>query len=55
MELLAHFDKVVLMANGRIHDAGTVEELLRRQPAFREMLKHPPEATSLSIKQIAAM
>jgi ATP-binding cassette subfamily B protein len=38
MELLQHFNKVVLMANGRVQDVGTVEELLVRQPAFREML-----------------
>ncbi len=39
MSLLHHFDKVVLMANGQVQDAGTVEALLNRQPAFREMLK----------------
>jgi ATP-binding cassette, subfamily B, bacterial len=39
MELLQHFNKVVLMANGQIQDIGTVDELLSRQPAFREMLK----------------
>lgn len=38
MHLLHHFDKVVLMANGRIQDIGSVDELLRRQPAFQEML-----------------
>lgn len=39
MSLLHHFDRVVLMVNGQIQDAGTVDELLRRQPAFREMLR----------------
>jgi ABC-type bacteriocin/lantibiotic exporter with double-glycine peptidase domain len=39
MELLEHFNKVVLMANGEVQDVGTVAELLRRQPAFREMLR----------------
>jgi ABC-type transport system involved in cytochrome bd biosynthesis fused ATPase/permease subunit len=39
MNLLHHFNKVVLMANGQIQDIGTVDELLIRQPAFREMLK----------------
>jgi ATP-binding cassette subfamily B protein len=39
MNLLHHFTKVVLMANGEIQDIGTVDELLSRQPAFREMLK----------------
>jgi ATP-binding cassette subfamily B protein len=39
MNLLHHFNKVVLMANGEIQDVGTVDELLSRQPAFREMLR----------------
>lgn len=39
MNLLHHFNKVVLMANGQIRDIGTAEELLMRQPAFREMLE----------------
>jgi ATP-binding cassette subfamily B protein len=39
MNLLHHFNKVVLMANGEIQDIGTVDELLKRQPAFREMMK----------------
>lgn len=40
MDLLKHFNKVALLANGQVQDIGTVEELLHRQPAFREMLKH---------------
>ncbi|MBK4738851.1 ABC transporter ATP-binding protein [Noviherbaspirillum sp. DKR-6] len=43
MSLLHHFNKVVMMANGRVQDAGTVEELLARQPAFREMLNMASE------------
>lgn len=39
MDLLRHFSKVVLLANGQVQDTGTVEELLHRQPAFREMLR----------------
>jgi ABC-type multidrug transport system fused ATPase/permease subunit len=39
MNLLHHFNKVVLMENGKIQDVGTVEELLDRQPAFKEMMK----------------
>jgi ABC-type multidrug transport system fused ATPase/permease subunit len=38
MSLLRHFNKVVMMANGRVQDVGTVEELIARQPAFRDML-----------------
>jgi ATP-binding cassette subfamily B protein len=41
MSLLHHFNRVVLMANGRVQDVGTVDELLARQPAFREMLRQP--------------
>ena len=40
MNLLHHFNKVVLMANGQVQDVGTVDELLQRQPAFQEMLRH---------------
>ncbi|MCV4754076.1 hypothetical protein OFC37_31930, partial [Escherichia coli] len=32
MGLLAHFDKVVLMAGGRVVDVGTPDELAERQP-----------------------
>lgn len=46
MELLAHFNKVVLMANGEIQDVGSVDELLSRQPAFREMLRQHGNARS---------
>jgi ABC-type transport system involved in cytochrome bd biosynthesis fused ATPase/permease subunit len=55
MNLLHHFNKVVLMANGQIQDIGTVVELLGRQPAFREMMRQhghdPATATMPSAKQ----
>ncbi len=38
MGLLDRFDRVVLMAEGRIVDTGTAAELAARQPLFREML-----------------
>lgn len=38
MGLLAHFDKVVLMAGGRVVDVGTSDELAERQPVFAQML-----------------
>lgn len=38
MSLLQHFDRVVLMAAGRVVDIGTVEELNERQVLFREMV-----------------
>ncbi|AKJ30585.1 alkanesulfonates ABC transporter ATP-binding protein [Caldimonas brevitalea] len=39
MSLLAHFDKVVVMAAGRVVDVGSVEELLARQPLFVELYR----------------
>ncbi|MEF7615752.1 ABC transporter ATP-binding protein [Aquincola sp. MAHUQ-54] len=36
--LLAHFDRVVFMAGGRVVDVGTVDELAQRQPGFALML-----------------
>ncbi|WP_334188299.1 ABC transporter ATP-binding protein [Noviherbaspirillum sp.] len=43
MNLLHHFNKIVLMANGQVQDVGTADELLQRQPAFQEMLRHGRE------------
>jgi ABC-type multidrug transport system fused ATPase/permease subunit len=45
MSLLHHFNKIVLMANGRVEDVGTMDELLARQPVFRNMLKQPGTAS----------
>jgi ABC-type multidrug transport system fused ATPase/permease subunit len=39
MHLLAHFDRVGLMVQGRLVDIGTVHELAARQPAFARMLQ----------------
>ena len=39
MSLLEHFDRVVLMVDGRVVDAGTVPEVQQRQPIFREMVR----------------
>jgi ABC-type multidrug transport system fused ATPase/permease subunit len=56
MNLLRHFDRVVLMANGCVQDAGTVEELLQRQPAFQEMIgQHsslPSQASHARIRYV---
>jgi ATP-binding cassette subfamily B protein len=38
MSLLAHFDRVVLMIDGEVVDSGSVDDLLERQPMFREMV-----------------
>jgi ABC-type multidrug transport system fused ATPase/permease subunit len=35
--LLSRFDRVVLMDEGRVLDSGSVEELLARQPLFRDL------------------
>jgi ABC-type multidrug transport system fused ATPase/permease subunit len=40
MSLLHHFDMVILMKDGRIQDAGSVGQLIERQPLFREMFRH---------------
>jgi ABC-type multidrug transport system fused ATPase/permease subunit len=37
LSVLPRFDRVVLMADGRVVDSGTVDELLLRQPLFREL------------------
>jgi ABC-type transport system involved in cytochrome bd biosynthesis fused ATPase/permease subunit len=39
MSVLAHFDRVILMQDGRIADCGAVAELLERQPLMRQMLQ----------------
>jgi ATP-binding cassette subfamily B protein len=53
MNLLHQFNKVILMANGEVQDIGTVDELLSRQPAFREMLRqHGPDHVAAAIPSI---
>ena len=37
LHLLPRFDTIVFLDAGRVVDAGTLDELLARQPAFREM------------------
>jgi ABC-type multidrug transport system fused ATPase/permease subunit len=44
MTLLDRFDRVVLMADGRIVDVGTVADLRTRQGLFRKMLGADAEA-----------
>lgn len=39
MSLLARFDRVVLMDQGRVVDTGSVAELIERQPQFRVLMK----------------
>jgi ABC-type multidrug transport system fused ATPase/permease subunit len=46
MSLLAHFDRVVLMVGGAIVDSGTADELLERQPLFREMVGRGEDASA---------
>ena len=51
MSLLPHFDMVVLMKDGRIRDAGSVEQLVERQPLFREMFRHHAAAPEQAVAQ----
>jgi ABC-type multidrug transport system fused ATPase/permease subunit len=37
LHLLTRFDAVVLLHAGRVVDAGTLDELLARQPLFQDM------------------
>ena len=54
MNLLHYFNQVVLMVNGQIHDVGTVDELLGRQPAFHEMLRQHGGIQSMAATQSMA-
>jgi ABC-type multidrug transport system fused ATPase/permease subunit len=45
MNLLAHFDTVVLMQAGRVVDSGSVADLLERQAAFRALYRETPAET----------
>jgi ATP-binding cassette, subfamily B, bacterial len=49
MSLLGHFDKIVLMAAGRVVDTGTMPELLARQPSFREMMRAKEEKAPAAV------
>ena len=44
MSLLEHFDRVVLMVDGRVLDSGTVPEVEARQPIFRDMVRREARA-----------
>jgi ABC-type multidrug transport system fused ATPase/permease subunit len=44
MSLLHHFDMVILMQDGRIEDAGSIDQLIERQPLFRQMFRHHQSA-----------
>ena len=39
MSALPHFDRLVLMADGRVVDCGTLDEVLARQPMLRDMVE----------------
>ncbi|MFN0246065.1 MAG: ABC transporter ATP-binding protein [Kofleriaceae bacterium] len=50
LHLLPRFDTIVFLENARLVDAGTLDELLARQPAFREMWRdytNGPDAADL--------
>jgi ABC-type multidrug transport system fused ATPase/permease subunit len=48
MSLLEKFDRVVLMDQGRVVDAGSITELLERQPQFRTLMKQTAVASANS-------
>ncbi len=54
MSLLGHFDRVVLMAAGRVVDVGTQAELASRQPAFRQLLAGRDEVPAAMSAAVAA-
>ena len=39
MSALPYFDRIVLMAEGRIVDSGTPDDVLGRQPLLRDMVE----------------
>lgn len=43
LNLLAHFDRVLLMQGGRVIDSGSVADLLERQPSFRALVHEAAE------------
>ena len=50
---LVYFNRIIVMAEGRVVDSGTVAEILERQPAFREVVysaahanPQPPDVAS---------
>lgn len=42
MSLLSHFNKVLLVADGRVVDMGPMADVWARQALFRELLQHAP-------------
>lgn len=52
LSLLARFDRVVLMAAGRVVDTGSVPELLARQPLFRELWHGATEANGIDPSRV---
>ncbi|MEO7335374.1 MAG: ATP-binding cassette domain-containing protein, partial [Caldimonas sp.] len=46
MSLLEHFDRVVLMVDGRVVDSGSVPEVEQRQALFREMVRSQARGAS---------
>lgn len=53
LSLLDKFDRVVLMDQGRVIDAGRIDELLARQPSFRALMQQTAPATVASIEHPA--
>jgi ABC-type bacteriocin/lantibiotic exporter with double-glycine peptidase domain len=46
LSALGHFDKVIVMADGHVTDAGPTAEVLRRHPHLRSGAHHPQEPSA---------
>jgi ABC-type multidrug transport system fused ATPase/permease subunit len=53
MGALPHFDRLVLMAEGRVVDTGTLDEVVERQPMLREMVEAGRAAAALRAAAVA--
>jgi ABC-type multidrug transport system fused ATPase/permease subunit len=54
LHLLARFDRVVLMAEGRVVDAGTLPELLARQPLMQQLWHEAGSAAEGAPQEVGA-
>jgi ABC-type multidrug transport system fused ATPase/permease subunit len=53
LSALVYFNRVIVMAEGRVVDAGTVAEILERQPAFREVVYSAAHASAPPAEAVA--
>lgn len=55
LHLLPRFDTVMLMAHGKVVDAGTLDALLERQPLFRTMWERAGETSPVTLRYLSAV